>query len=86
VADTLVSHAAVAAGNAVLCKTSDFTPECDALIDKLFRDAGFPEGLITILQGSGDVGQALIGAHPDKVFFTGSVLTGLTLRKPALMS
>ena len=68
--------AAVAAGNAVLCKTSDFTPECGALIDKLFRDAGFPEGLVTILQGSGDVGQALIGAHPDKVFFTGSVFTG----------
>ena len=68
--------AAVAAGNAVLCKTSDFTPECGALIDKLFRDAGFPEGLVTILQGSGDVGQALIDAHPNKVFFTGSVFTG----------
>src|SRR5271169_2429827 len=67
---------AVAAGNAVLCKTSDFTPECGALIERLFRDAGFPEGLVTILQGSGDVGQALIDAHPDKVFFTGSVFTG----------
>ncbi len=68
--------AAVASGNAVLCKTSDFTPECGALIAKLFRDAGFPENLVTILQGSGDVGQALIDAHPDKVFFTGSVFTG----------
>jgi acyl-CoA reductase-like NAD-dependent aldehyde dehydrogenase len=67
---------AVAAGNAVLCKTSDFTPECGALIEKLFLDAGFPKNLVTILQGSGDVGQALIDAHPDKVFFTGSVFTG----------
>jgi succinate-semialdehyde dehydrogenase/glutarate-semialdehyde dehydrogenase len=67
---------AVAAGNAVLCKTSDFTPECGALIEKLFRDAGFPEGLVTLLQGGGDVGQALIESHPDKVFFTGSVFTG----------
>ena len=67
---------AVAAGNAVFCKTSDFTPQCGALIEKLFRDAGFPENLVTILQGSGDVGQALIDAHPDKVFFTGSVFTG----------
>jgi acyl-CoA reductase-like NAD-dependent aldehyde dehydrogenase len=67
---------AVAAGNAVVCKTSDFTPECGALIEKLFRDAGFPEGLVTLLQGSGDVGQALIDAHPDKLFFTGSVFTG----------
>jgi acyl-CoA reductase-like NAD-dependent aldehyde dehydrogenase len=68
--------AAVAAGNAVLCKTSDFTPQCGVLIEKLFRDAGFPEGLVTCLQGGGDVGQALIDAHPDKVFFTGSVFTG----------
>jgi len=67
---------AVVAGNAVLCKTSDLTPECGALIEKLFRDAGFPENLVTILQGSGDVGQALIDSHPDKVFFTGSVFTG----------
>jgi acyl-CoA reductase-like NAD-dependent aldehyde dehydrogenase len=67
---------AVAAGNAVLCKTSDFTPECGALIENLFRDAGFPPGLVTILQGGGELGQALIEARPDKVFFTGSVLTG----------
>jgi acyl-CoA reductase-like NAD-dependent aldehyde dehydrogenase len=68
--------AAVAAGNAVLCKTSDFTPECGRLIGKLFQDAGFPADLVTILQGAGEIGQALIEAHPDKVFFTGSVSTG----------
>ena len=68
--------AAVAAGNAVLCKSSDFTPECGALIGKLFHDAGFPTDLVTILQGTGEVGQALIEAHPDKIFFTGSVFTG----------
>ena len=68
--------AAVAAGNAVLCKTSDFTPECGAQIEKLFRDAGFPTDLVTMLQGGGEVGQALIEARPDKVFFTGSVYTG----------
>jgi acyl-CoA reductase-like NAD-dependent aldehyde dehydrogenase len=67
---------AVAAGNAVICKVSDFTPECGVLIERLFRDAGFPEGLVTIVQGSGEVGQALIDAQPDKVFFTGSVFTG----------
>lgn len=68
--------AAVAAGNAVLCKTSDFTPACGALIEEVFREAGFPANLVTVLQGSGEVGQALIEARPDKVFFTGSVFTG----------
>jgi len=67
---------AVAAGNGVLCKTSDFTPECGELIGKLFGEAGFPADLVTILQGGGEVGQALIEARPDKVFFTGSVFTG----------
>lgn len=67
---------AVAAGNAVVCKISDFTPQCGALIEKLFIDAGFPENLLTVVQGGGEVGQALIDAAPDKVLFTGSVATG----------
>ena len=67
---------AVAAGNAVVCKTSDFTPQCGALIEKLFIDAGFLGNLVTIVQGGGEVGQALIDAPPDKVLFTGSVATG----------
>lgn len=67
---------AVVAGNAVVCKTSDFTPRCGTLIEKLFRDAGFPQDLVAVVQGGGEVGQALIEASPDKVLFTGSVATG----------
>jgi succinate-semialdehyde dehydrogenase/glutarate-semialdehyde dehydrogenase len=67
---------AVAAGNAVVCKTSEFTPQCGALIEKLFADSGFPKDLVTIVQGGGEVGQALIDADPAKVLFTGSVATG----------
>lgn len=67
---------AVVAGNAVVCKTSDFTPQCGALIERVFRDAGFPQDLVAVVQGGGEVGQALIEASPDKVMFTGSVATG----------
>jgi len=67
---------AVAAGNAVVCKTSDFTPQCGAMIEKLFIESGFPKCLVTVVQGGGEVGQALIDASPDKVMFTGSVATG----------
>jgi acyl-CoA reductase-like NAD-dependent aldehyde dehydrogenase len=67
---------AVAAGNAVLCKTSEFTPQCGALIDKCFAVAGFPKDLVQVIQGAGEAGQALIDAAPDKIMFTGSVSTG----------
>lgn len=67
---------AVAAGDAVVCKTSDFTPQCGLQIQKLFADAGFPPNLVTVIQGGAEVGQALIEAAPDKVMFTGSIATG----------
>src|ERR1700683_3937403 len=67
---------AIVAGNAVVCKTSDFTPHCGALIERLFASASFPENLVTVVQGGGEVGQALIDAAPEKIMFTGSVATG----------
>lgn len=67
---------AVVAGNAVVCKTSEFTPACGAALDRLFRASGFPEGLVSFVQGAGELGAALIAAGPDKVIFTGSVATG----------
>jgi succinate-semialdehyde dehydrogenase/glutarate-semialdehyde dehydrogenase len=67
---------AVVAGNAVVCKTSDFTPQCGALIERLFADAGFPKDIVTVIQGGAEAGRALIDAAPDKLLFTGSVETG----------
>jgi len=67
---------AVVAGNAVVCKTSDFTPHCGALVQRLFREVGFPQHIVAVVQGGGEVGHALIEAAPDKVLFTGSVATG----------
>jgi acyl-CoA reductase-like NAD-dependent aldehyde dehydrogenase len=67
---------AIVAGNAVVCKTSDFTPRCGALIETLFASAGLPKDLVTVIQGSAELGQALIEAACDKILFTGSVETG----------
>jgi acyl-CoA reductase-like NAD-dependent aldehyde dehydrogenase len=67
---------ALAAGNAVVCKTSDFTPQCGAMIQELFVKAGFPAHLVAVVQGGAEVGQALIDAAPDKILFTGSVASG----------
>src|SRR5262249_39508887 len=66
---------AVVAGNAVICKASDFTPRCGDLIERLFLEAGFPKNLVSVIQGGAEVGQALIDAKPDKILFTGSAPT-----------
>ncbi len=68
--------AAVMAGNAVIVKPSELVPWCGALLGELFDQAGFPVDLVQVIQGGGELGQALIEAGPDKVFFTGSVATG----------
>ena len=67
---------ALAAGNAVVLKPSEFVPGCGALLGELAAEAGAPAGLVQVVQGRGDVGAALIAAGPDKVVFTGSVATG----------
>src|SRR5579859_6685221 len=68
--------AAIAAGNGVVCKTSEFTPKCGELIQEMFARSGFPDSLVNIIQGAAEIGQALIDARPDKILFTGSVATG----------
>ena len=67
---------ALVAGNSVLLKPSELTPACGALVGEIIDTAGFPKGLVQILQGGGEVGSAIIEAGPAKVFFTGSVATG----------
>ena len=67
---------ALAAGNAVVLKPSEFVPGCGAFLGDLVAESGAPSGLVQVVQGRGDVGAALIAAGPDKVVFTGSVATG----------
>jgi acyl-CoA reductase-like NAD-dependent aldehyde dehydrogenase len=68
---------AVAAGNGVVLKPSELTPLTAEWIPRLLEEAGVPAGLVQVVQGEGDVGEALVG-EPGiaKVFFTGSVSVG----------
>ncbi len=69
---------ALAAGNAVVAKPSEITPCTAALLGELSIEAGFPAGVLNIVQGRGpNVGQALV-EHPGikAVSFTGSTRTG----------
>ncbi len=74
---------ALAAGNAVVLKPSEVTPTVGAWIRQLADRAGLPEGLLQVLQGGPAVGEALVRAAPDRIFFTGSVATGRRVMEAA---
>ena len=67
---------ALAAGNTVVLKPSETTPSVGAVIVELCDAAGFPAGVVQVVQGGPEVGRALVASRPDKIFFTGSVRTG----------
>ena len=67
---------ALAAGNAVLLKPSESTPQSALLLGELFAAAGLDDGLLQVLLGDGETGAALAEAEVDKISFTGSVATG----------
>jgi len=76
---------ALAAGNTVIIKPSEFTSASILELMKLVEKAGFPKGVINVVTGFGkDVGAALVN-HPlvKKVSFTGSSQTGAAIYSDA---
>ncbi|HSB38571.1 MAG TPA: aldehyde dehydrogenase family protein, partial [Gaiellaceae bacterium] len=68
---------AVAAGNAVVLKPSELTPLTGGWVERLFREAGAPDGLVRVVQGRGETGGALVRAPGiAKLVFTGSGAVG----------
>jgi succinate-semialdehyde dehydrogenase/glutarate-semialdehyde dehydrogenase len=68
---------AVAAGNAVVVKPSELTPLTGAWVERVFREAGAPDGLVRVVQGRASTGEALVRAPGTaKVVFTGSAAVG----------
>lgn len=67
---------ALLAGNTLVFKPSEQTPLTGAAIAALLVEAGLPAGVINVIQGQGDVGQALLNQAVDGVLFTGSYQTG----------
>ncbi|MFL5932480.1 MAG: aldehyde dehydrogenase family protein [Gaiellaceae bacterium] len=68
---------AIAAGNAVVLKPSELTPLSGAWVERLFREAGAPEGLVRVVQGRAETGEALARAPGiAKIVFTGSAAVG----------
>lgn len=75
--------AALAAGNAVVLKPSEFTPLVAVELQRLLAAAGLPEGVFEVVQGEGPTGAALVDSPLDKLIFTGSVSTGKRVAQAA---
>jgi benzaldehyde dehydrogenase (NAD) len=76
---------ALALGNTVVLKPSPETPLIGGMaLAELFADAGAPAGVLQVLAGQEDVGQALV-AHPEvsMVHFTGSSAVGRLIAREA---
>jgi len=73
---------ALLAGNTLLFKPSELTPWIGEAVVKLWQQAGLPAGVLNLLQGGRETGQAL-SALPglDGLLFTGSANTGYQLHR-----
>ena len=74
---------ALATGNAVVLKPSEFTPFSSLELEKLLRAAGMDPDLLQVITGDGAAGAALLAAKIQKVVFTGSVATGKRVSQAA---
>lgn len=77
---------ALAAGNAVVIKPSEWTPLTAQfainLAREAFVDAGLPADIIQVVNGFGETGTALVD-EADMIAFTGSVRTGKLIAERA---
>ena len=67
---------ALAAGNAVVFKPSEYTPAVGQWLVDRFAEVVPEQPVLQIVHGLGDTGAALCRSGVDKIAFTGSTATG----------
>lgn len=79
---------ALACGNCCIVKPAEQTPLTTLYLGKLAQEAGFPNGVINIVTGTGlPTGDAITRHHDiDKVGFTGSTAVGRKVMEAAAQS
>ncbi len=75
---------ALAAGCTIVLKPAPGTPLTTLLLAEVIAEAGIPDGVVNVLSGGNDTGQAIV-EHPDvrMVSLTGSTGTGKRIMKTA---
>jgi aldehyde dehydrogenase (NAD+) len=79
---------ALAAGNTVVVKPSEYSSASMLYLAKLFEEAGFPRGVLNVITGVGkETGEALIN-HPlvERIAFTGGEAGGRAVYQAAAKS
>ncbi|MBS1104025.1 coniferyl aldehyde dehydrogenase [Gluconobacter sp. Dm-62] len=73
---------AIAAGNRVMLKPSEFTPATSAVIGEIVQ-AVFPPEQVSVVTGDGEVGAAFSALPFDHILFTGSTAVGKKVAEAA---
>jgi len=73
---------AVAAGNTVVLKPSELTPNTSQILEEIMLEV-FDEHHVKVIQGGVSVAQELLALRWDYIFFTGSVNVGKIVAKAA---
>jgi aldehyde dehydrogenase (NAD+) len=76
---------ALACGNTIVLKPAEQTPLTALRLAELAAEAGFPPGVVNVVNGYGETAGAALVAHPgvDKIAFTGHVDTAKIIQKAA---
>ncbi len=72
---------ALAAGNTVVIKPASLTPTTATIMGEICKEAGVPDGVVNIVNGSGSVVGTGLTEHKDvdAITFTGETSTGQTI-------
>jgi succinate-semialdehyde dehydrogenase/glutarate-semialdehyde dehydrogenase len=83
IASIAIAHA-IAAGNTVVWKPSEWAPTSCAMLAAVFERVGVPPGVLNLVQGQAETGTALVtDPGVDAIFFTGSTATGERIARDA---
>jgi (Z)-2-((N-methylformamido)methylene)-5-hydroxybutyrolactone dehydrogenase len=76
---------ALAAGNTIVIKPSEYTSRTVLRLAELTVEAGFPDGVVNVVTGLGAEAGAALVDHPEiaKISFTGSTATGSAIAASA---
>lgn len=79
---------ALATGNCIVLKPSEITPLTALKVAELVNEAGFPPGVINVVNGYGQTVGAHMSSHPHiyKLSFTGSTFTGSLIQAASAKS